>query len=651
MAELTEYLEVFIEEMEEQLQEMEKEILGLEAGGNSATGVQALFRAAHTLKGSSAAMGIEPVHQLTHEMEFVLDKVRSKQLDVTPALINLLFSCLDHLQQLKQEYLSGEGISTDISSLVREMKTLESAGPKSEEVISEPVSDADISARAAEAERQGLHVYLVHIQLAPECMMKAARAVVIEQNMAEKGKVLQVFPSLQGNDPEDAQFERLQIVWATSLEIPEVQEYILASADVETVHVEDYSSEATSKEKENLQPIVNSQKTQSSIRVNVDRLEHLMNLVGELVIHQTRIHQVEHLLSQRYGDEAVEELEGITDQVSRVIGDLQESVMKIRMLPIEQLFNRFPRMVRDLSQTLHKEVELVIEGKETELDRTLIEEISDPLIHLIRNAVDHGIEAPETRSKLGKHPRGLLKIQAAHEENQVVITIEDDGKGLDPHKLKSSALAKGIIGDEEAAGLTDQQAIQLIFRPGFSTASAVTEVSGRGVGMDIVKNHIEKLNGMIDIETELGKGTRFKIKLPLTLAIITGLLVKLNEQTFILPMSNVAEIVRIPQEQIETIKGQTVVVIRNQVIPLVWLHDSFNIPRPEKQRKMLPVVIVGIAEKRLALMVDELIGNQEIVIKSLGSYLGKVNGILGGTILGDGRVAMILEVSGILKMV
>ncbi|MCY9597721.1 chemotaxis protein CheA, partial [Paenibacillus chitinolyticus] len=385
-----------------------------------------------------------------------------------------------------------------------------------------------------------------------------------------------------------------------------------------------------------------------TIRVSVERLEHLMNLVGELVIDQTRIHQVERTQRRRFADETVDELGHIADHLSRIIGDLQESVMKTRMLPIEQLFNRFPRMIRDLSRMLGKEIELVLEGKDTELDRTLIEEIADPLIHLIRNAVDHGIEKPEVRTLSGKTAGGVLTIRAAHEDNQVVIYVQDDGAGIDPARMIRSALQKGVITQEEAGQLSEREAVELIFRPGFSTASTVSDVSGRGVGMDIVRSHIEKLNGLIDIETRLGQGTCFKIKLPLTLAIIVGLQVKLGGRTFIVPMSNIAEIVRVNPDEIRSIQGQSVIVLRNQVIPVARLHDYFQIPYTANTGSHIPLVIVGSAEKRLALAVDELIGNQEIVIKSLGPYIGKVDGIAGATILGDGNVALILEIASII---
>lgn len=384
-----------------------------------------------------------------------------------------------------------------------------------------------------------------------------------------------------------------------------------------------------------------------TIRVSVERLDDLMNLVGELVIDQTRIHQVARTQRRRFQDDTVGELGHIADHLSRIIGDLQESVMKARMLPIEQLMGRFPRMIRDLSRDLGKELELVMEGQDTELDRTLIEEIADPLIHLIRNAVDHGLERPEIREQAGKPRQGLLRIRAAHEDNQVVICVEDDGAGIDPVKMRSSSVKKGILSQEEADALGDREAIDLIFRPGFSTAQQVSDVSGRGVGMDIVASHIERLNGMIDIESTLGRGTTFKIKLPLTLAIIVGLLVKCGGQTLIIPMSNIAEIVRIPASEIRSVRGQPVVLIRNQAIPVMDIRDKFGGSQAAGEQKHIPLVIIGSAEKRLALTVDELIGNQEVVIKSLGSYIGKVDGIAGATILGDGNVALILEISAL----
>ncbi|QMV41966.1 chemotaxis protein CheA [Cohnella cholangitidis] len=659
---LAEYREVFLEELDEQLQLMDDVILQLEQRGGTERDVQSLFRAAHTLKGSSAAMGYEEMKQLTHEMEHLLDLVRSKQLEVSGSLIDRLFQSLDCLKELRKDILRNDGSVTDISECVRALHSFvkdscRSSGPPRGAESKRPALSMDVALRMQEAQDLGLKVYWIGLQISPECVIRGARFYVIHSNLSNWGEILHSDPEIEGiGEHSEVPFE-FQFLYAGSQELQELEQLVASLSDVAGVNVESVANEVlyVSNEAETQasnasagEPPTGKSRSQS-VRVNVERLDHLMNLVGELVIDHTRIHQVERTQRRRFSDDTVNELGQISDHLSRIIGDLQESVMKARMLPIEQLFNRFPRMIRDLSRDLGKEIDLAMEGKETELDRTLIEEIADPLIHLIRNAIDHGIEKPEARESAGKNRKGTLRIRAAHEDNQVVIYVEDDGSGINPAKMRESARNKGIITSEEAEALSDREAIDLIFRPGFSTASIVSDVSGRGVGMDIVRSHIEKLNGMIDIETALGKGTCFKIKLPLTLAIIVGLLVKLHQQTFIIPMSNIAEIVRIPYEDIRTVRGQQVVLLRNQVIPIVWLHVHFQIPRVERAKSHIQLVIVGSAEKRMALAVDELIGNQEVVIKSLGSYVGKVDCIAGSTILGDGKVALILEVPGIIN--
>ncbi|MDG0792942.1 chemotaxis protein CheA [Cohnella ginsengisoli] len=530
---------------------------------------------------------------------------------------------------------------------------------------------------------QGLRLSWVSVRLSPDCFIQGARAYVIQTMLAEWGEVLLASPDYESIGESGGDSPELTYLYAGTQEPSELAAMTagladVASAQAEPVLPEEAEMDYRALEHEEVspspvavtaapataanagrsdrqpaspppapQPPAAAKPKAQTIRVSVERLDDLMNLVGELVIDQTRIQQVARTQRRRFQDDSVGELGHIADHLSRIIGDLQESVMKARMLPIEQLMGRFPRMIRDLSRDLGKELELVMEGQDTELDRTLIEEIADPLIHLIRNAVDHGLELPEVRERAGKPRQGILRIKAAHEDNQVVIYVEDDGAGIDPAKMRSSAVAKGIITQEEADALGDREAIDLIFRPGFSTAQRVSDVSGRGVGMDIVASHLEKLNGMIDIRSELGRGTTFKIKLPLTLAIIVGLLVKCNGQTLIIPMNNIAEIVRVPAEEIRSVRGQPVVLIRNQVIPVADIRDRFGVAGANDSRKQIPLVIIGSAEKRLALTVDELIGNQEIVIKSLGSYIGKVEGIAGATILGDGSVALILEISAL----
>lgn len=668
---LSEYKEVFMEELDEQLQLMDDGILKLEQEGGKEEAVQSLFRAAHTLKGSSAAMGFDTMKALTHEMEHLLDQVRSHKLNVSPPLIDLLFQALDNLKLLKLEIMEGEESLTDISGCVYELQHFGNAA-KAEEVtdmklnslVSEPLRKPEISMdnrlKVSECLERQLQVNWILIRISASCFIKGARAYVIQTSLAECGEIIYTSPDFGDLDEQSEEGLDLAFLHSGVLDKEKLYEVASGLIDVEMVSVEPLqpdeisilavsSLNAGNEQEQPAEPSSTVKSKQQTIRVSVERLEHLMNLVGELVIDQTRIHQVEQTQRRRFSDDSVTELEHISDHLSRVISDLQDSVMKARMLPIEQLFNRFPRMIRDLSRDLGKDIDLLIEGKDTELDRTLIEEISDPLIHLIRNAVDHGIETPEVRVAKGKSPKGKLTIRAAHEDNQVVIYVADDGYGIDPVRMRSSAVNKGLLTAHEAELLTDREAVELIFRAGFSTASVISDVSGRGVGMDIVKSHIERLNGLIDIETELGHGTTFKIKLPLTLAIIEGLLVKLSGQTFVIPMSNIVEIVRIKAEELNSIQGQTVLMLRNQIIPVSWIHEHFNMAGQGHQKRQLSLVIVGSAEKRMALVVDELIGNQEIVIKSLGMYIGKVTGIAGGTILGDGSVALIMEISALIN--
>jgi two-component system, chemotaxis family, sensor kinase CheA len=669
---LSEYKAAFLEELVEQLQVIEDEIMRLEQGGETETdsGIQRLFRAAHTLKGSSAAMGFEKMKELTHEMEHLLDKVRNHELKVAPSLVDLLLTCLDLMGKLKDEIAEQNQELSDISFLIHQLKSYVEGDDPLTTAPAKPEEDtkldfqltAEALNKAEAAIEAGMKVIWINVTVVPECEMKLVRAHFIEAKLCDLGDVLHTEPSLTQELEDDNRYRSMY--WLVSLEAEsnEIEHLIGSLMDVEKMEITEFDPRNHSKTKvENIASheqvhdaiALPHEKTKAqTIRIHVDRLEHLMNLVGELVIDQTRIQQVDKIFHQRFGsDETVEELGQIADHLSRIVGELQESVMKARMLPIEQLFNRFPRMVRDLSHALHKEIDLILDGKQTELDRTLIDEIGDPLIHLIRNAVDHGIEPAEVRRANGKPVKGILRIAAAHEDNQIVITVKDDGTGIDPEKIKQSAVHKGVISSQEALQLSEQEAILLIFHPGFSTAAAVSDISGRGVGMDIVKTHIERLNGLIDVETELGKGTTFKIQLPLTLAIITGLMVNVSKQTYILPMGNVAEIIRVEPHEIKTIRGMPIITIRNQVIPVQWLHDTFGYPRATMEKKNIPLVIVGRAEKRVALVVDDLLGNQEIVIKSMGSYVGQVEGISGATILGDGQVALILDIAGIMKLV
>lgn len=653
MADLSEYMGVYLEELEEQLYYMEEVVLQFEKEGVTDEGVQRMFRAAHTLKGSSAAMGYNKMRDLTHAVEHLLHKVRNHELSVTEVMIDLFFQSIDIMRHLQQDIVAKQAEMIDVGPLIKSINEYEL---KLSDSSAEKLPDVHISGQI-----------WVTVTLSSDCEMKIPRLMLIDTRLRDSETVVDMRPGFdsipEGSDIREAS-------WLLDVEQdadPEqIVNWISSMMDVAGVHISSHTAENQKKPitgqadpaVEPASPRVaasdpveaantNDRVKNQSIRVNVDRLEQLMNLAGELVIDQTRIRQINRMFRHKFGaDEMVDELGIISDHLTRTIGELQEEVMKVRMLPLDNLFSRFPRMVRDLSRSLGKEIELVIEGKETELDRTLIDQIGDPLIHLLRNAIDHGVESPELRIAAGKPQKGTVHIKAAHEDNQVVISIEDDGAGIDADKMRNAAISKGLLTTEEAAKLSREEAIRLIFQPGFSTAKAISDISGRGVGMDIVRSDIENMNGLIDIETKVGSGTTFKIRVPLTLAIITGLLVKADDRTFVIPMSSVAEIVRIEPEEIRTVQGVPVITIRDEVIPLGWLHDYFGYPRYSCERN-IPVVILGYAEKRLAIAVDELIGNQEIVIKSLGSFIGMTRAISGATILGNGSLALILDVRGL----
>jgi len=671
----------FIGEVEEQLQLLENGIVELEQNGGTTEVIQELFRAAHTLKGSSATMGFEKMKTLTHEMENVLDRIRNNLLEISRPVIDALFECLDVLRVLKQEFASDKNnIKTDITPVIAKLKDiLSKEKPKNKlgktKNIKEEKKNQAIFVLDEKQKEQinqaliiGQNVLVCEVKISEYSQMKSTRACLIMNFLNEWGTVISIVPDILeipvGTDISEISFLTITQMSADALE----QKAKIELMDVSEVKVYPYRNETSQsqikdvesgvQEKDNnpsAKTFEEEKKVVHTVRIDVDRLERMMDLVGELVIEQIRIAQFANNLYNRYpSDETVDDLIGISNQVSVLINELQEGIMKTRMIPVQQLFNRFPRMVRDLSHSLNKEIDLVLDGGETEIDRTIMEEMSDPLIHLIRNAIDHGIEEPEVRRKSGKPEKGTLRITALPQDSNVIITIEDDGAGMDAEKIKQSAIKKQIVTEQEAENMAEQQIINLIFNTGFSNSQEVSDISGRGVGMDIVRTHVEKLNGIIYVETCAGAGTKFiiklPIKLPLTLAILKGLLIKINNETYALPMNNVIEIVRKPKDEIDSINGQTVAVIRDKPIPLVWLHDYFGIPRGNERKNTL-IVILGIAEKRLGLVVDELIGNQEIVVTNLGSYIGKVEGISGATILGDRSVACILDVAGIFNMV
>lgn len=687
---MNQFLDVYMEEADEQIQIMEEKMLLLEQGNCDSEIIQSLFRAAHTLKGSSAAMGFDLIKNVTHEMESLLDLIRNKQLNVEAELVVLLIDSLDIIRNLKEDLYSGIA-ETSVEEILARITYFRNygaplaAGAKSATSATSAAHKYDQDKlpplrmsleeqyRCLEAREQGKSCLEVVILLEPDCLMKAARASIVYHRLTDLAEIVQMSPLLEGEASEQNEqvFQELQFLIITDIQADELQRKLgslveVAEVRIQTLYIDDPDEEAADSAGETvhevspfekppvteiaapLQAPAQEKKKPRSIRVDVDRLEHLMNLVGELLIDQVGIKQAGQLLNQRYrGDEACSKLAGQNDHLGRVIHELQEQVMKIRMLPAEQLFSRLPRIVRDLSKQLGKDVDLQMIGGETEMDRTVIEEITDPLIHLLRNGVDHGIESEAERVEKGKPPKGTLTIQSSHEGNQVVIRVMDDGNGIDPERIRQSAVKKQLISEEAASKLSDREAIQLIFRPGFSMAAVVSDISGRGVGMDIVRDHIEKLNGVIEIQSEVGKGTEFRIRLPLTLAIISGLQIKVNGTSLVLPMSNILGIIRMKPEEIGYIRKQPVINLRGEFLPVASMQEVLGWDNPAKEKAYQQVVILGLAEKRIALLVDELHGNADIVVKSIGKYAGKIKCVTGATIMGDGRIALIFDVSSL----
>lgn len=680
---LSVYLGAFLDEVDEQLEILEREVLNLEQDSENVETIQNIFRSAHTLKGSSAAMGMEKMKELTHKIENVFDSIRNQQLKVNTEIINIIFESIDMIKNLKEAIVEGTMDAVDISELYQKLDSIKSkvnetsTHPDISEPVTEIHSGDTIFPEVALDEYQkdmiekafelGMNVFAVYVALKENAMLKSVRAFLIHNNLKEIGEIIASFPNPEIIEDEEMFGGSLAFILVTNAANKEVFQIVNNISDIQTIHLTTLSLAnlnsfcsgkmmeiADTKKIEKVEEKGNNQgkiKIQQTVRIDVERLESLMNLVGELVINQTRLADIRSRLSDRYSnDPDMEGFQEVSNHFGQTISELQEGMMKTRMLPIEQLFNRFPRMVRDIVQKSGKDIQFVMEGKETELDRNLIEEIADPIIHLLRNSLDHGIEMPDEREKLGKPRQGKVVLKAVHEESHIVITISDDGKGIDAEKIKQSALKKKLITTEEAERMTAKDLVFLIFKSGVSTAKEVTDISGRGVGMDIVRSHIEKLNGLIDIDTEVGVGTIFTIKLPLTLAIIRSLLVQIGKKQFALPLANVQEIVRLNKDEVKTIQNQDVGIVRDRVLPLVRLHNRLNVNQVESsENSRLFVVVIGLADKRVGIIIDKTLGNQEIVIKSLGKYIGTPQYISGATIMGDGNIALILDVASIVN--
>ncbi|MEW4238063.1 chemotaxis protein CheW [Priestia aryabhattai] len=657
---MNQYLEVFIEESKEHLQNVNDQLMRFEKNTDDLGYVNEIFRSAHTLKGMSATMGFDDLAQLTHKMENVLDDVRNHQIDAHTEVLDALFESVDALEIMVQSISEGGDGQLDVKLLVQKLQRIVAEEPAAEHAASSIEYDEFVQTLLSQTAGQGFNAFEITVQLERTCLLKAARAYMVFDVLEQVGDVIKSAPTVQ--DIEQEKFESSFIVIlvtsesqeklkASIMEVSEVESVKIAAVPIkketemqelvsqeEAAAIQEVTVSAPSKSPVEEKRQLSNNKT---IRVNIDRLDSLMNLFEELVIDRGRLEQISKELNNSELDETVE-------RMSRISGDLQTIILNMRMVPVETVFNRFPRMVRQLSKDLGKQIELQIVGADTELDRTVIDEIGDPLVHLLRNAVDHGIEMPQARLKNGKNEKGTIRLKAYHSGNHVFIDLEDDGAGINREKVLQKALDRGIIDGETAETLTDKQVYELIFASGFSTAEQISDVSGRGVGLDVVKNTIESLGGSVTIDSNEGYGSRFSIQLPLTLSIISALLVQMSEERYALPLSSIIETAIVQPKEVMHVHSQKVIDFRGAIIPLIDLKELFTVPN-SVQRDHYSVVIVKKGEKTAGLIVDSFIGQQEIVLKSLGHYLPGVFAISGATILGDGQVALIIDCNALIK--
>ena len=634
MDDLQELLEDFLIEAFEMIEEMDNDLVELENNPDDLELLNKIFRVAHTIKGSGSFLNFDKLTHLTHHMEAVLDKARKGELKITPDIMDIILASIDAMKAIL-EYIRDNGNDSspdvEIDDIVKKLDYIVN-------------NEAPVKEKKEEKKEKKIVGGVDLDEITPDNLDEIDLSSLSPEELDE---VLDKLVDDINTSPEEEGIEEIEEEEEKkeekSEETPEKENKPVPKQE---------TSKAVSKteQKKELKKHIISTKEQT-IRVDVKRLDQLMNLIGELVLAKNRLIKIYNDVEERYeGEKFLEELNQVVSSISIVTTDLQIAVMKTRMLPIGKVFNKFPRLVRDLSRELGKKIKLIIEGEDTELDKSIIEEIGDPLVHMIRNAIDHGIEPPEKRKSIGKPEEGTIWLRAYNEGNMIVIEIKDDGNGMDPNKLKQKAIEKGIITPQEAENMNDKEAFMLIFKPGFSTAEKVTSVSGRGVGMDVVKTNIEKLNGIIEVDSVLGKGSTFKLKIPLTLAIIQALLVASQEDLFAVPLSNVIETVRIVEEDIYTIEGKSVLKLREEVLPLVNMADIFNIEKILMPEKYLYVVVLGLGTTKIGLIIDRFIGQEEIVIKSLGEFLKGLPGIAGATIRGDGKVTLIVDVASLMKL-
>lgn len=639
---MEQYLEMFLDESKEHLQNMNDGLLQLEEDPQNETAMEEIFRAAHTLKGMAASMGYSSLADLTHETENVLDAIRHESLEANRQMIDLLFLAATRLEEMIQDIENGGEGKRDVRDIVHRLQQVFHQ-PQSADDVAQTDSGSTVLTLddyeknvLAEATEDGQRVFQIDISLDEKCVLKAARIYMIFTALEKRGEVIKAVPSVE--ELEEEAFDReFSLLFLTQETKETLEEDVMGISEVERVRVSRYSMEqedqrkktADGKEKES------PRKVAATLRVQIEKLDQIMNLFEEMVIEKGKLTEVSRQLGHPDLQEAVE-------AISRVTSDLQERMLKLRMVPIDHVFRRFPKMVRDLARELGKEVHFVVEGGETELDRTVVDQIGDPLVHLLRNSLDHGIETKDVRQKRGKPAKGHVTLRAYYSGNRVLIEIEDDGGGIDERRVREKAVKNGILTEAESLRLSQKEIFQLLFSSGFSTAEKISDISGRGVGLDVVKNKIESLGGTVTVESNPGEGTLFIISLPLTLSVIQAMLVHVGKETYAIPVSGIEEMVDAHREKFLTIHRQPWMRRRERLVPVIDLRDVFYC-QERSENSSGAAVIVQKSGQKVALLVDRLLGQHEIVLKPLGRYLRNIFAISGATILGDGSIALVID--------
>ena len=694
---VSQYLEIFIDESEEHLQTLSDCIMVLEKEPDNKDTINEVFRAAHSLKGMAGTMGFKRMQHLTHDMENVFQEVRSDHIKVTSGMIDLLFKCLDSLEGYVDNIKStsdegtedNEVIIKELNDFIAKTEGAEETGKTETSEAKEAAPESTQEEKAGqekieltkdekkairEAESNGQHIYVMTVHIQKDCLLKAARAFLVFKAVEDFGQILVYRPSSQDIDDEKFEFE-----FSFFLASEESEDKIVAAAkavseiekvDAEEIHLDEYVKEAEAQEEQQAKeaaaeqkeapaeapkaaekkaPAANAKKqtnakpvTGRTVRVDIEKLDALMNQVSELIIAKNSLVSISSNESGEYQNQSFHEQ---IEYLERITTNLHESVMKVRMVPIESVVNKFPRMIRDLSRKLGKKMELYMTGEDTELDRTVVDQIGDPLQHLLRNSADHGLEDNATRVERGKPEVGSIFLKAFQEGNNVIIEVGDDGNGIDVAAVRDKAVERGVITAEQAENMSQKEIINLLFLPSFSMAKKITDISGRGVGLDVVKSNIEALGGDVEVRTQLGEGTTFIVRLPLTLAIIQALMVEIRDEKYAIALGSISNIESIPVNEIKYVQAQEVIHLRGAVIPLIRLDQVLDMEEKQEEPENLTVVIVKKGDSLAGLVVDNLIGQQEIVIKSLGKYINNNKIISGATILGDGEVALILDVN------